>query len=137
MADKQPISHEVEENANEVHLKELEDAAKSPNYALMWLVLMSEETKIDNEFARKLLDAVSVLDKNLSRRMGIIDELKNRKGIKPWKASTFFEELQLCEKVIRAEMMTQINEANLRTFEKKEFVEAMKKLEGVQPKMKP
>ncbi|GKB00926.1 hypothetical protein Tco_0828970, partial [Tanacetum coccineum] len=112
MADKQPISHEVEENGNEVHLKELEDAAKSPNYALMWLVLMSEETKINNEFARKLLDAVLVLEKNLSRRMGIIDELKNRKGIKPWKALAFFEELQLREKVIRAEMMTQINEPN-------------------------
>nr|GEX67643.1 phospholipase-like protein [Tanacetum cinerariifolium] len=43
--------------------KKLKDSAKTPNYALMWVVLMVDETKNKNEMAQKLLDAILELAK--------------------------------------------------------------------------
>ncbi|GJU38561.1 hypothetical protein Tco_1191518 [Tanacetum coccineum] len=46
------------------HLQELEQAAKSKTYALMWVVQMEKEVVNDNQIARKLLDVVKDVDKS-------------------------------------------------------------------------
>ncbi|GJS86780.1 hypothetical protein Tco_0769416 [Tanacetum coccineum] len=61
------------------HLQELEQAAKSKIYALMWVVQMEREVANDNKIAQKLLDVVKDVDKSLKKRRGIIDELKVKK----------------------------------------------------------
>ncbi|GJV47149.1 hypothetical protein Tco_1437361 [Tanacetum coccineum] len=73
------------------HLQELEQAAKSKTYALMWVVQMEREVANDNQIARKL-------------------EVEHR------------------EMEMRQQLMLHINETQMRTFEKREFVETMKKL---------
>ncbi|GJS40332.1 hypothetical protein Tco_0565375 [Tanacetum coccineum] len=77
------------------HLQELEQAAKSKNYALMWVVQMEREVANDNQIARKLLDVVKDVDKSLKKRRGIIDELKVKKGMRAWKAVTFTRKLNI------------------------------------------
>ncbi|GKA81162.1 hypothetical protein Tco_0787854 [Tanacetum coccineum] len=74
------------------HLQELEQAAKSKNYALMWAVQMKREMANDNQIAQKLL------------------EVEHR------------------EMEMHQQLMLHINETQMLTFEKKEFVEAMTKL---------
>ncbi|GJR93551.1 hypothetical protein Tco_0265725 [Tanacetum coccineum] len=110
------------------HLQELEQASKSKNYALMWVVQMEREVANDNQIARKLLDVVKDIDKSLKKRRGIIDELKVKKGMRAWKAVTFYREVEHCEMEMRQQLMLHINETQMRTFEKREFVETMKKL---------
>ncbi|GJV71563.1 RNA recognition motif 2, nucleotide-binding alpha-beta plait domain protein [Tanacetum coccineum] len=77
------------------HLQELEQAAKSKNYALMWVVQMERE--------------------------GIIDELKVKKGMRAWKAVTFYREVKHQEMEMRQQLMLHINKTQMRTFEKREF----------------
>ncbi|GKA33947.1 hypothetical protein Tco_0720376 [Tanacetum coccineum] len=84
------------------HLQELEQAVKSKNYALMWVVQMERE--------------------------GIITELKVKKGMRAWKAVTFYREVEHREMEMCEQLMLHINKTQMRTFEKREFVEAMKKL---------
>ncbi|GKE30034.1 hypothetical protein Tco_1445418 [Tanacetum coccineum] len=83
------------------HLQELEQAAKSKNYALMWVVQMERKVANDNQIARKLLDVVKDVDKNLKKRRGIIDELKVKKGMCAWKTVTFYKEVEHREMEIR------------------------------------
>ncbi|GKD25413.1 hypothetical protein Tco_1231627 [Tanacetum coccineum] len=45
------------------HLQELEQASKSKNYALMWVVQMERGVANDNQIARKLLEVVKDVDK--------------------------------------------------------------------------
>ncbi|GKD72281.1 hypothetical protein Tco_1330563 [Tanacetum coccineum] len=101
------------------HLQELEQAAKSKNYALMWVVQMEREAANDNQIARKLLDVVKDVDKSLKKGGGLLTT---------WKAVTFNREVEHREMEMRQQLMMHINETHMRTFEKKEFVEAMKKL---------
>ncbi|GJR83625.1 phospholipase-like protein [Tanacetum coccineum] len=82
----------------------------------------------DNQIAQKLLDVVKDVDKSLKRRQGIIDELKVKKGMRAWKAVTFYKEVEHREMEMRQQLMLHIKETHMRTFEKREFVEAMKKL---------
>ncbi|GJX92625.1 hypothetical protein Tco_0347211 [Tanacetum coccineum] len=110
------------------HLQELEQAIKSKTYALMWVVQIEREVANDNQIARKLLDVVKDVDKCLKKRRGIIDELKVKKGMHAWKAITFYWEVEHCEMGMRQQLMLHINETQMRTFDKREFVEAMKKL---------
>ncbi|GJT29550.1 hypothetical protein Tco_1015551 [Tanacetum coccineum] len=63
------------------HLQELEQAAKSKNYALMWVVQMEREVANNNQIAQKLLDVVKDVDKSLKKWRGIIDKLKVKKVI--------------------------------------------------------
>ncbi|GJS23540.1 hypothetical protein Tco_0452172 [Tanacetum coccineum] len=49
------------------HLQELEQAAKSKTYALMWVVQMEREVANDNQITRKLLDVVKDVDKSLKK----------------------------------------------------------------------
>ncbi|GKC76134.1 hypothetical protein Tco_1126908 [Tanacetum coccineum] len=110
------------------HLQELEQAAKSKNYALMWVVQMEREVANDNQIARKLLDVVKDVDKSLKKRRGIIDELKVKKGMRAWKVVTFYSEVEHREMEMHQQLMLHINETQMCTFENMEFVEAMKKL---------
>ncbi|GKE58614.1 hypothetical protein Tco_1497799 [Tanacetum coccineum] len=110
------------------HLQELELAAKSKNYALMWVVQMEREVVSDNQIVRKLLDVVKEVDKSLKKRREIIDELKGKKGMRAWKTVTFYREVEHREMEMRQQLMLHINETQMRTFEKREYVEAMKKL---------
>nr|GFA90856.1 hypothetical protein [Tanacetum cinerariifolium] len=110
------------------HLQELEQAAKSKNYALMWVVQMEREVANDNQISQKLLDVVKDVDKSLKKRLGIIDELKVKKGMRAWKAVTFYREVEHQEMEMRQQLMSQINETQMRTFEKREFVKTIKKL---------
>ncbi|GJX38149.1 hypothetical protein Tco_0251452 [Tanacetum coccineum] len=110
------------------HLQELEQAAKSKNYALMWVVQMEREVTNDNQIARKLLNVVKDVNKSLKKRRGIIDELKVKKGMRAWKAVTFYREVEHHEMEIRQQLMLHINETQMRTFKKREFVETIKKL---------
>ncbi|GKE07268.1 R3H domain-containing protein 1-like protein [Tanacetum coccineum] len=111
------------------HLQELEQAAKSKNYALMWVVQMEREVANDNQIARKLLDVVKDVNKSLKKRRGIIDELKVKKGMRTWRVvTTFYREVKHQEMEMRQQLMLHINETHMRTFEKREFVETMKKL---------
>ncbi|GJX38321.1 hypothetical protein Tco_0251624 [Tanacetum coccineum] len=119
---------DLERSQTSGHLQELEQAAKSKNYALMWVVQMKREVANDNQIARKLLDIVKDVDKSLKKKWGIIDELKVKKGMRAWKAVTFYREVEHREMEMRQQLMLHINETQMRTFEKKEFVEAMKKL---------
>nr|GEW43857.1 putative reverse transcriptase domain-containing protein [Tanacetum cinerariifolium] len=73
----------------DVHPEELEHAANSKIYAHMWVAQMDSEVRNDNEITRKLLDVVKDLDKSLTKRHGIIDELKVKKGMRGWKAVTY------------------------------------------------
>ncbi|GKC17215.1 hypothetical protein Tco_1013997 [Tanacetum coccineum] len=50
------------------HLGELEQAVKSKNYALIWVVQMEREVANENQIARKLLDVVKDVDKSLKKR---------------------------------------------------------------------
>ncbi|GJR98074.1 hypothetical protein Tco_0270248 [Tanacetum coccineum] len=54
------------------HLQELEQAAKSKNYALMWVVQMEREVANDNQITQKLLDVVKDVDKNLKKGGGLL-----------------------------------------------------------------
>ncbi|GJR13024.1 hypothetical protein Tco_0795676 [Tanacetum coccineum] len=110
------------------HLQELEQAAKSKNYVLMWVVQMKKEVANDNQITRKLLDVVKDVDKSLKKRLGIIDELKVKKGMRAWKAVTFYREVEHREMEMHQQLMLHINETQMRTFEKREFVKTMKKL---------
>ncbi|GJS91934.1 hypothetical protein Tco_0774570 [Tanacetum coccineum] len=49
------------------HLQELEQAAKSKTYALMWVVQMEREAVNDNQIAQKLLDVVKDVYKSLKK----------------------------------------------------------------------
>nr|GEV02580.1 hypothetical protein [Tanacetum cinerariifolium] len=49
------------------HLQKLEQAAKSKTYALIWVVQMEREVENDNQIARKLVDVVKDVDKNLKK----------------------------------------------------------------------
>ncbi|GJV36909.1 hypothetical protein Tco_1409386 [Tanacetum coccineum] len=89
---------------------------------------MERGIRNNDEMAQKLLDVVKDLDKGLTKRQAIIVELKIKKGMGALKAVTFFRKLELCELEMRHQLMMQINETQLCTFEKKEFVKAMKKL---------
>ncbi|GJT39363.1 hypothetical protein Tco_0939228 [Tanacetum coccineum] len=71
---------DLERSETGCHLQELEQAAKSKNYALMWVV-----------------------------------QCKGR-------------EVEHRKMEMRQQLMLHINETQMRTFEKREFVEAMKKL---------
>ncbi|GJV43208.1 hypothetical protein Tco_1427744 [Tanacetum coccineum] len=53
------------------HLQELEQATKSKNYALMWVVKMEREVANDNQIARKLLDVVKERPEVTLRRIGL------------------------------------------------------------------
>ncbi|GJW75893.1 hypothetical protein Tco_0135263 [Tanacetum coccineum] len=110
------------------HLQELEQAAKSKNYALMWVVQMEREVANDNQIAQKLLDVVKDIDKSLKKRRGIIDKLKVKKGMRAWKAVTFYREIEHQEMEMRQQLMLHINKTQMRIFEKREFVKTMKKL---------
>ncbi|GKD61731.1 hypothetical protein Tco_1299240 [Tanacetum coccineum] len=110
------------------HLQELEQAAKSKIYALMWVVQMERKVANDNQIAQKLLDVVKDIDKSLKKKRGIIDELKVKKGMRAWKAVTFYREVEHREMEMCQQLMLHINETQMRAFEKREFVEAMKKL---------
>ncbi|GJW20412.1 hypothetical protein Tco_0031034 [Tanacetum coccineum] len=112
----------------DIHLQELEQAANSKIYAHMWVVQMDMEVRTDNEITRKLLDVVKDLDKTLAKRQGIINELNDKKGMRAWKAVTFFRELEHREMEMRRQLIMHINETQMRTFEKTEFVKVMKKL---------
>ncbi|GJW30925.1 RNA-directed DNA polymerase, eukaryota [Tanacetum coccineum] len=87
------------------HLQELEQAVKSKNYALMWVVQMEREVANDNQIARKLLDVVKDIDKSLKKRWGIIDKLKVKKGMRAWKAVTFYREVEHREMEIRQQLI--------------------------------
>ncbi|GJU05838.1 hypothetical protein Tco_1122268 [Tanacetum coccineum] len=52
------------------HLGELEQAVKSKNYALIWVVQMEREVANENQIARKLLDVVKDVDKSLKKKAG-------------------------------------------------------------------
>nr|GEX04668.1 hypothetical protein [Tanacetum cinerariifolium] len=104
--DEKPLSDVVE---NCVHLQELEQAAKSKNYALMWVVKMEREVANDNQITRKLLDVVKDVDKSLKKRQRIIDELKVKKGMRAWKAVTFYREVEHQEMEMRQQLMLHIN----------------------------
>ncbi|GKC91222.1 hypothetical protein Tco_1151871 [Tanacetum coccineum] len=119
---------DIERSKTGGHLQELEQAAKSKKYALMWVVQMERKVANDNQIARKLLDVVKDVDKSLKKRRGIIDELKVKKGMRAWKAVTFYREVEHQEMEMRQQLMLHINETQMRTFEKREFVETMKKL---------
>nr|GEU53812.1 hypothetical protein [Tanacetum cinerariifolium] len=58
----------------------------------------------------------------------IIDELKVKKGMRAGKAVTFYREVEHQEMEMRQRLMLHINKTQMRTFEKMEFVETMKKL---------
>ncbi|GKF00292.1 hypothetical protein Tco_0023642, partial [Tanacetum coccineum] len=49
------------------HLQELEQAAKSKTYALMWVVQIEREVANDSQIAQKLLDVVKDVDKSLKK----------------------------------------------------------------------
>nr|GEV40827.1 hypothetical protein [Tanacetum cinerariifolium] len=91
-------------------------------------MLPSTEVANDNQIARKLLDVVKDVDTSLKKRRGIIDELKVKKGMRAWKAVTFYREVEHQEMKMRQQLMLHIKETQMRTFEKKEFVETMNKL---------
>ncbi|GJW21858.1 hypothetical protein Tco_0032480 [Tanacetum coccineum] len=110
------------------HLQELEQAAKSKIYALVWVFQIEREVANDNQIARKLLDVVKYVDKSFKKRQGIIDELKVKKGMRAWKAVTFYKEVEHHEMEMRQQLMLHINKTHMRTFKKREFAEAMKKL---------
>ncbi|GKC11624.1 hypothetical protein Tco_1008406 [Tanacetum coccineum] len=112
----------------DVHLQELEQAANSKIYAHMWVVQMDREVRNDNNIARKLLDVVKDLDKSLAKRKEIINELNDKKGMRTWKAVTFFRELKHREMKMHRELVMHINETQMCTFEKTEFVKDIKKL---------
>ncbi|GJV53564.1 hypothetical protein Tco_1449305 [Tanacetum coccineum] len=86
----------------DVHLQELEQAVNSKIYAHMWVVQMDRE--------------------------GIINELNDKKGMRAWKAVTFFKELEHHEIEMCCELMMHINGTQMRTFKKTKFVKAIKKL---------
>nr|GEW29157.1 hypothetical protein [Tanacetum cinerariifolium] len=104
------------------HLEELEQAAKSKIYARMWVVQMEREVINNNLISRKLLDVVKDLDKSLKKGHGIIDELKVKKGMRAWKAVTFFREVEHREMEMHLQLMLHINETQMRTFEKRELL---------------
>ncbi|GJX16912.1 hypothetical protein Tco_0217744 [Tanacetum coccineum] len=110
------------------NLQELEQAAKSKIFALMWVVQMEREGANDNQIAQKLLDVMNDVDKSLKKGRGIIDELKVKKGIRAWKAVTFYREVEHRDMEMRQQLMLHINKTQMRTFEKREFLEGMKKL---------
>ncbi|GKC39394.1 hypothetical protein Tco_1051778 [Tanacetum coccineum] len=85
---------DFERSKTDGHLQELEQAVKSKNYALMWVMQMEREVANDNQIARKLLDVVKEVDISLKKRRGIIDELKVKKGMRAWKAVTFYREVE-------------------------------------------
>ncbi|GJV34378.1 hypothetical protein Tco_1394778 [Tanacetum coccineum] len=101
------------------HLQELEQAAKSKNYALMWVLKMEREVANDNQIARKLLDVVKDVDKSLKKRRGIIDELNVKKGMRAWKAVTFYREVEHREMDMRQQSMLHINKTQMRTLKKR------------------
>ncbi|GJW97006.1 hypothetical protein Tco_0178814 [Tanacetum coccineum] len=92
------------------------------------VVQMEKKVGNDNQIARKLLDVVKDVDKSLKKRQGIIDELKVKKGMRTWKAVTFYREVEHRDMEMRQQLMLHINETQMRTFEKREFLEGMKKL---------
>ncbi|GJY99697.1 hypothetical protein Tco_0517127 [Tanacetum coccineum] len=110
------------------HLQELEQAAKSKNYALMWVVQMEREVANNNQIAQKLLDVIKDVDTSLKKWRGIIDKLKVKKGMRAWEAVTFYREVEQQEMEMRQQLMLHISETKMCTFEKREFVEAMNKL---------
>ncbi|GJX68787.1 hypothetical protein Tco_0304514 [Tanacetum coccineum] len=119
---------DLERSKTSGHLQELEQAVKSKNYALMWVVQMEREVVNDNQIARKLLDVVKDVNKSLKKRRGIIDELKVKKGMHAWKDVTFYREVEHREMEMSQQLMLHINETQTRTFKKREFIETMKKL---------
>ncbi|GKD45011.1 hypothetical protein Tco_1269656 [Tanacetum coccineum] len=104
------------------HLQALEQAAKSKNYALMWVMQMEREVANDNQIAQKLLGVVKNVEKSLKKRRGIIEELKVKTGMRACKAVTFYREVEHREMEMRQQLMLHINETHMRAFEKRNLL---------------
>ncbi|GKC59990.1 hypothetical protein Tco_1087588 [Tanacetum coccineum] len=80
------------------------------------------------EIARNLLAVARDLEESLNMRQAIINEAKVNKNKKMVKSVAFFREQQDQELALMRDLMLKISEEQLRNFEKKEFVDYIKKL---------
>ncbi|GKA94601.1 subtilisin-like protease SBT4.3 [Tanacetum coccineum] len=103
-------------------LGELRETSNSTDLLKMWTVMMESKINIDMEITRKLLAVLIDLEASLNMRHAIINEGKVKKNTKIVKSVAFFRELQDRELPLKRDLMLQIDETHMSTFEKRENI---------------
>ncbi|GJT24058.1 subtilisin-like protease SBT4.3 [Tanacetum coccineum] len=103
-------------------LGELRETSNSTDLSKMWTVMMESKINIDMEITRKLLAVLIDLEASLNMRHAIINEGKVKKNTKIVKSVAFFRELQDRELPLKRDLMLQIDETHMSTFEKRENI---------------
>ncbi|GJS44542.1 hypothetical protein Tco_0828577 [Tanacetum coccineum] len=113
---------------NQTPLQELRETSNSTDLPKMWTVMMDREVVRDNDIVRRLMEVATELQASLNTRQEIINEAAISKNTKMKKSVAFFREQQDQDLKFMRDILSKISETQLRTFEKTEFVDYIKKL---------
>ncbi|GJX70194.1 hypothetical protein Tco_0307365 [Tanacetum coccineum] len=113
---------------NQTPLQELRETSNSTDLPKKWTVMMEKELVRDNDIVRTLMEVATELQASLNTRQEIINEAAIYKNTKMKKSVAFFREQQDQDLKFMRDILSKISETQLRTFEKTEFVDYMKKL---------
>ncbi|GJW93443.1 hypothetical protein Tco_0173115 [Tanacetum coccineum] len=113
---------------NQTPLQELCETSNSTYLPKIWTVMMDREVDRDNDTVRRLMEVATELQASLNTRQEIINEAAISKNTKMKKSVAFFREQQDQDLKFMRDILSKISETQLRTFEKTEFVDYIKKL---------
>ncbi|GJZ67164.1 phospholipase-like protein [Tanacetum coccineum] len=91
-------------------------------------VMMDREALGINDIVRRLMEVATELQASLNTRQEIINEAAISKNTKMKKSVAFFREQQDQDLKFMRDILSKISETQLRTFEKTEFVDYIKKI---------